>query len=158
MNPNRKRSFIHKANRKRRHESDIDRKARIADILRRRFGLPCIFSGGIFLRDRKTNETMLDYHDVYIPNLGNPKLWENYEINLVDIWIKSADPQRIIELDGGKHVDLAEHDRKRNTNYAMGNFTVKDGTLIILDESQQDLPEDDLVPILEKKLQLHAID
>lgn len=152
-----KRGFIHKANKERSSESDLLRKSRIATILRKHFGLPCIFSGCIYMRDRLTNEITFEYLDPYVPNLSKPEFWAQYQINLPDIWVKSRTPQRIIELDGPRHDPLDKKDLKRNENYALGGFTEKAGTYVILNQYEENLPEDEIVPILSKKLLLQPI-
>lgn len=152
-----KRSFIHQANKNRSSESDLERKARISSILRRHFKLPCIFSGCIYLRDRQTNEVIFEYLDSYVPNLSNPEFWAKYQINLPDIWIKSAYPNRIIELDGPRHDPLDKKDLKRNENYKLGGFTEEAGTYVILNQYEENLNETELVPILSEKLKMQPI-
>lgn len=158
-NLTRKRSFIHKDNRNRTESYDLMRKWRIVRLLRQHFDLIALGMVDEFLycRDKKTNEIVIERNiDVTEEETVVTMLYK-YQINRIDLFIKNHVPQRIVEIDELYHgfydeLTTTQQTIDRNANYALGGFTEKDKTLIIITKRDIEREDAELIQILAEKL------
>lgn len=155
-----KRSFVHAANKKRDSESDLMKKNRIKNILKKHFNLVALGLMGdfVYLRSKKTNEALVT--SMFETDLTKEETFEQFQINKPDLFIKNHAPQRIIELDGEIHFLTwkgIEQTGERNDNYSTGGFTEESHTLIILDSLDLAKTDEELVKTLSDKLDLNPI-
>ncbi len=154
-----KRSFVHQANRKREEASDLAKKWRIVKLLKKHFEIIALgmVDEFYYCRDRSTNEFMIDRSLNETPEQQKHQMVSRYQINKIDLFIKTTLPHKIIEIDGLEHglfdeITETQQTTDRNLNYGLGGFTEKDKTLIILTKNDMELNDEFLVQVLAEKL------
>jgi predicted MPP superfamily phosphohydrolase len=144
--------WMHYARKNRTEQVDLDDKNRIIQLLRKNFGLIALglVDEYYYLRHKQTNQVIITQ------SFDLSQKISEYQINKIDLFIKQAVPQRIIELDGGYHgfdeLTASRQTVSRNQNYELGGFSEAKKTLIILTENDLKQSDESLVEILRQKL------
>jgi hypothetical protein len=151
-----KMQYVWLANKKRDEEQDLMQKNKVIRVLKEKFGIIALgLIPNVYLRDRESNQVQI------VTNFeGESKLdiYNKYEINLPDLYIKNSKNPILIEIDGPIHgydddVSRSQQTKLRNDNYSKGGFTEDRGNLVII--SSDDVinhDDDDLAQILKNKL------
>lgn len=154
-----KRSYVHQANKNREESSDLGKKWRIVKLLKKHFEIIALgmVDEFFYCRDRSTNEFIIDRSLNETPEQQKHQMLARYQINKIDLFIKTTLPHRIIEIDGLEHglfdqITETQQTTDRNLNYGLGGFTEKNKTLIILTKNDMELSDEFLVQVLADKV------
>lgn len=154
-----KRAYIHKANQERDSASDFDKKWRVVRIFRDFFGLNALglVDEFYYFRHKFDNKVIIDRGNPVGPETNIKMLFQTYEINKMDLFIKARWPDIIIEIDGLEHGffdEMTESDQThdRDLNYKKGKYSEENKNYLKL--TTEDLKENDdsLATLISSKL------
>ena len=161
---NKNRSHIHRANKNRTEASDLGKKIRIAQLLKKEFGLNALglVDEFIYFRNKATDASQIDRFN---PSDVKTKqeLFAKYQVQKIDLYVKTKGWYGIIiEIDGFEHgffdeITESEQTTDRNNNYRLGGYTEEKKSLVIITTEDLKLDDNSLAILLSLKLGMHRI-
>ena len=161
---NKNKSHIHRANKNRTEASDLGKKIRIAQLLKKEFGLNALglVDEFIFFRNKATNASQINRHNPSDVK-NKEEMFAKYQVQKIDLFAKTKGWYGIIiEIDGFEHgffddITESEQTTSRNENYRLGGYTEENKNLVIITTEELKLDDNSLAILLSLKLGMHRI-